>query len=139
MGARAKGDVIIDAHGKGIGLLEHHAHALAQQRWLNIFIDIRAVQQNFAVDSAAFHQIVHTVDGFEQRALAAAAGADEGSDFLFMNSKVYILQSMKAAVMQIQIRDFNFAHVWLLPILLAMKDERPLMPRTTTSSTTAVA
>ena len=28
--ARAVGDVVVDAHGEGVRLLEHHAHALAQ-------------------------------------------------------------------------------------------------------------
>ena len=31
VGPGAEGDVVIDAHGEGVGLLEHHAHFFAQQ------------------------------------------------------------------------------------------------------------
>ncbi len=38
MGAGAVGDVVIDAHGEGIGLLEHHAHLPAQLVHIHIFV-----------------------------------------------------------------------------------------------------
>ena len=123
MGAWSEGDVIIDAHRERIGLLEHHAHALAQESGIHITVNIHAVQQDFTVDFAALYQIIHAVDGFEQRTLAAAAGPDESGDFLFVDCEIYILQSMKASVMQIEVGNFDLVHAVLLPILLAMKAE----------------
>ena len=65
MGAGAVGDIIVDGHGEGVGLLEHHAHPLTQDVDVHlIFIDVHAVQFDVAGDAAALDQVVHTVQAF---------------------------------------------------------------------------
>ena len=53
MGTGAVGNVVVDAHGKGIGLLEHHPHPLAQQVHVHAAVDVLAVQQNPSLNAAA--------------------------------------------------------------------------------------
>lgn len=79
MGTGAVGNVVVDAHGKGIGLLEHHPHPLAQQVHVHAAVDVLAVQQNPSLNAAAPHQIVHAVQRLQQGGLSAARWPDEGS------------------------------------------------------------
>ena len=139
VGARPEGNVIVDAHGERIGLLEHHTHPLAQESGVDITVNIDAVQQHFAGDFAALHQVVHAVEGFEQRRLAAATGANKGSDLVGMDGQVHALKGMEAAIMQVQTVDLDLAHARFPPMRLAIRADRPLMMSTITSRTTAVA
>ena len=92
MRARAIGNVVIDAHGKGIRLLKHHAHTLAQKIHVHLRrIDFLPVQRNGASDLAAGHEIIHAVQRLQQRAFAAAAGADEGGDRTFRQVQLHVL------------------------------------------------
>ena len=77
------GHVVVDAHGKGIGLLEHHAHLLAQPGGVQVLVEnILAFKAYLALDVNAGDQVIHAVEGFEKRGLAAAGGADEGRDLM---------------------------------------------------------
>ncbi len=63
------------------------------------------------VDAAALYQVVHAVEGLEQRRLAAAGRADEGGDLVGGHAEVDVLQRMKAAVVEIEVLDYNLIHV----------------------------
>ncbi|MPN09027.1 hypothetical protein SDC9_156315 [bioreactor metagenome] len=77
--SRAIGNVVVDGHGKRVGLLKHHAHPLAQHVHFHPGgVDIFPVQQKSARDAAAGDEIVHPVKGFEQRGFAAAGRPDKG-------------------------------------------------------------
>ena len=65
VGPRTVGDVVVDAHGKGIGFLEHHAHPLAENIGIHFPVYILAIQEDVARNLAAFHQVVHAVQGLE--------------------------------------------------------------------------
>ena len=65
VGTGAERHIVINTHGEGIGLLEHHAHPLAQDVDVHlIFVDVHAVQFDVAGDTAALDQVVHTVQAF---------------------------------------------------------------------------
>ena len=106
MGPGAVGDVVIDAHGEGVGLLEHHAHLLAQIVDLRLE-DVRAVVEHLPGDPYAGDQVVHPVQGFEERGLAAAGGADEGGDGFFGDVDADIFQRLGLTVPQVQTLDGN--------------------------------
>ena len=111
MRARAVSDVVVHAHGKGVGLLKHHAHALAQQVHIGIRSQhVGAVQQHLSGHAAAGHQVVHAVEGFEQRALAAAGGADKRRNAVARNAQVDALERMKFLIIQIEVFDFQLVH-----------------------------
>ena len=60
----AVSDVVVDAHGEGVCLLEHHAHTAAQVGQLHLAgKDIRALQPYIALDAYARHKVVHAVQG----------------------------------------------------------------------------
>ena len=60
----AVGDVVVDAHGEGVCLLEHHAHAAAQVGQLHLAgKDVLALQPYIALDAHTRHKVVHAVQG----------------------------------------------------------------------------
>ena len=63
MGAGAVGDVVVNAHGEGVGLLEHHAHFLAQVVDLCLK-NVLALVAHVSRDPHAGDQVVHAVQGF---------------------------------------------------------------------------
>ena len=60
----AVGDVVVNAHGEGIGLLEHHAHPAAQVGKLHFpGKDVLALQPHITLDEHIRHKVVHAVEG----------------------------------------------------------------------------
>ena len=111
MGARAVGDVVIDRHRERVGLLEHHAHALAQQVYVAVVVDVLAVQTDVARDLAALNQIVHAVERAQQGGLAAAGRADKGRDLVGLDIQINIVQGMEIPVVEVHVLDLNFIFV----------------------------
>ena len=66
-----------------------------------------AVQQHLSGHAAAGHQVVHAVEGFEQRALAAAGGADKRRNAVARNAQVDALERMKFLIIQIEVFDLQ--------------------------------
>ena len=98
MAARAEGDVIVDAHREGVGLLEHHTHASAQVDGIQGAVGIGSVQKHRAFHAAALHQIVHAVQRLQQRGFAATGGADERRHLVLREGEVDIAQALEVAV-----------------------------------------
>ena len=115
MGTGAIGDVVVDAHGERVRFLEHHAHPLPQQVHVHIAVDVLAVQTNVTSDLAALHQIVHPVQGLQQRRLAAAGGADKGTDLMFRQFQIDIFQGMERVVVQVHVVNRKFCHSCFSP------------------------
>ena len=44
MGTRAKGDVVVNAHGEGVWLLKYHANSFSQQINVHFAVDVLTVQ-----------------------------------------------------------------------------------------------
>ena len=73
----AVGNIIINAHGEGIGALEHHAHLFPQKGYINALgVNVLSVQNHLAGYFYVGYQIVHAVEGFQKRGFSAAAWAD---------------------------------------------------------------
>jgi|GEM_PF-5999551 len=120
MGARAIRNVIINAHGERVGLLKYHAHAAAEQVYIHPAVNARSVKQHFPGDAAAFHQVVHAVQGFEQRGFSAAGRADESGDLVCTDVQIHIFKRMKIAVIQIEVVDRKFIHKFVTFALLKL-------------------
>jgi len=76
--ARPIGHVVVDRFRERIGLLEHHAHALAQRHGIDrLVIDVDALDLDHALHARAFDRVVHAVDAAQEGGLAAPGGADE--------------------------------------------------------------
>ena len=97
------GHVVIDGHGEGIGLLEHHADLLAQPRHVHAgVVDLDAPVLDGAGDLDAGHQVVHPIQGLEEGGLAAAGGADEGRHLLLGDVHAHVLEGLRRAVPEVQ-------------------------------------
>ena len=63
MGAGAVGHVVVDRHGKGVGLLEHHADAPAQVGDGHAGgEDVLPVIEHLPLHAHPLHQVVHAVE-----------------------------------------------------------------------------
>ena len=105
--ARTVGDVVVDAHGKRIGALEHHTHALAQAADIVIAQDILAVECNLAFNAAILDTVVHTVKAAQQRRLSAARRPDERGDLLVADLDIHVLERMMVAIEQVEALDVD--------------------------------
>src|SRR5512147_1567202 len=102
--ADAERDVVVDRHRKRRRPLEYHADARAQA------IEVLFRRQNvltfeihFALGPLMRIQTVDAVEDSEQRRLAAARRPDEGRDLPVVDAQVDIRQSLKLAVIEVQI------------------------------------
>ena len=79
--AQAVGHVLEDRLRERVRPLEHHAHAPAHEDRIDVWaVDGLAVELHVPVDRDARDGVVHPVERPQERALAAAAGADERED-----------------------------------------------------------
>lgn len=82
----AVSNIVVDAHGEGVRLLEDHADRAAQ--FVHIrrrVVDVGALVGHGAGDFHAVNQIVHPVERFQKRGFAAARRTDERGDAFFGN------------------------------------------------------
>ena len=58
--------------------MEHHAHAGPQVRHVDLrAVEIDAVQENGAVETGAFHEVIEAIQAAEQGGFAASGRSDE--------------------------------------------------------------
>ena len=106
----AVGDVVEDRLGERIGPLKHHAHAAAQLGDVQLQ-HVLAVQQHLAFVARALDGLVDAVQRAQEGGLAAAGRADQRGDALLGNFQADIVQRLKGAVEEVQIRR---PAVWVL-------------------------
>jgi len=100
----AEGDVVVDGHRERGGFLEHHAYLGAQGVEILLLVQkIFPIQQNFASGSLLGVELVHAVEGAQQRGLTAAGRADEGGHHFFRDGEVDVLEGAVFAVVKIQV------------------------------------
>ena len=107
MRARTVGDVIVHAHGEGVRLLEHHAHALAQGVDVDFAVQVDPVDEDLARDLAVRDEVVHAVERLQKGRFAAARGPDEGSDLLFADLHIDVFERPEFAVVQVEVGDLE--------------------------------
>src|SRR5690606_33813798 len=98
--------VLVNGLGEGIGLLEHHPYAASHLDGVDIrSVELDAVVDDLTFDRYARHQVVHAVDGSQQRALAAAGGTDERSHLVTWDVERHAVKSLEGPVPQLQVGD----------------------------------
>ena len=106
MQANAEGDVFVNRHREGGGLLEHHAHLRAERIDVRgIGNDVFAVHHHLTRRALARVKAVHTVQHAEQRGFAAAGRPDHARDLPVRQIKLDFLQRAVIAIEEIQIAD----------------------------------
>ena len=89
----AVGHVVVNGHGEGIGLLEHHADLLAQPSDVQVLVkDVLPFEADVPLDMHPGDQVVHPVQGLQKGRLAAAGGAQYRYKFALTDREVYIIQ-----------------------------------------------
>ena len=115
VGTGAVGNIIVDAHGEGIGFLEHHANLLAQLVHIHFLGEnVGALISNVTGDLHAGDQVVHAVEGFQESRLTAAGRADKCGNALFGDFNIHIFQCLMVAVPQAHIFYRDNTHKLLL-------------------------
>jgi hypothetical protein len=93
------GDVLADALGERIGLLEHHANPAAQRDGVDVVVvDVLATQQELALDAGGVDEVVHPVDAPQERRLSAAGRSDERRHLLFGYLEGDVVQRLRVVV-----------------------------------------
>ena len=141
VGSWTVGDVVVDTHRKWIRLLKDHAHSFAENVRIHFAVNVFAVQADVARDFATFHEIVHAIQGFEQRAFSAAGRPDKCHDFILLNVQTDVFKCMKVSIVKVHALngDFFFLCHEFFPSFLANLLDAQLMRRTTTIKMTDVA
>jgi len=86
-----------------LGRWEDHAHLLAQAQQVGAgSVDVLVVDPHRSLDAHAFDQVVHAVEHPQQRALAAAAGADQGGHLARRDLQVDGDQGLEIAVEKVK-------------------------------------
>ena len=99
MGPGTVGHVVINGHGKGVCLLEHHPHLLAQPGGVHGFVkNVLPVKADLPLNVHPGNQIVHSVQGFEEGGLSAAGRTNQGSDLPGRNVHIDIFQRVMPPV-----------------------------------------
>ncbi len=111
--AQAEGDVVEDRHRERGRLLEHHAHAGAQHRQVQLGLqDVVAVEQDLALGALARIEGVYPVDGAQQGGLAAAGGADQGGDVVGLDRQADRMERAGLAVEEVEVADMELDRAW---------------------------
>ena len=64
--ARTVGDVIVHAHGEGVRLLKHHAHALSERVDVHFAVQVDAVDEHLARDLAVRNESFMRLSDFKK-------------------------------------------------------------------------
>ena len=137
----AVGHIVINTHGKGIGLLKDHADIAAKLVYINgrgknIFASVK----NVPLDLYGRHQIVHAIQCFQKSGFPAARRADQRGDAFFGNFNGNIFQGMVRAIPQIQLFRGNDIHNFFLRLkYLPTSSAATLMAMVSTIRMAAIA
>src|SRR5262249_32356682 len=98
-------DVIVDAHGEWVGLLEHHPDVAPYHHRIDVLgVDVLTEEMHVAFEPEALDQIVHAVEASQHRALAAARRTDKSGDLALVDRHPCIADREERSII-------DFAHI----------------------------
>ena len=110
-------NIIVDAHGEGIGFLEYHSYFLAKCIHFR-FKNVISLITNFTRNFYRRDQIVHTIQSFKKSGFPAAGRTDQCRDTFFGNVHGDVFQRLGLSIPQVQIADVNYGLVHAALLLL---------------------
>ena len=114
MNTGAIGDIVIDRLRERVRLLEHHADLCTQLHRVNAFVvDVFAVQEDVAFDTANIDGVVHPVQRTQERGFTATRRADERSHGFIRDINIHVFDGMRGSVVDLHVagRKFDVLHV----------------------------
>ena len=106
MGTGTVGNIIVNAHREGIGVLEYHANFLGQIVHIGRE-NVLTIVRNLAGDFHRGNQVIHPVQSFQESGLTAAGGTDQSGDGLFGDIYIDMLQGLSLTIPEVQVLDSN--------------------------------
>ena len=95
----SKRDVVVNGHGKGVGLLGEESHLLPQGKDIGLWIvDVCPVDSDLPFDMDLVVEVDQTIQGLEERCLSAARGADDGGDLSVRDVDRDVVEDLMIAV-----------------------------------------
>ncbi len=104
--AQTVGHVLVDRLRERIRLLEHHADAHPHFDRIHVLgqdVHVVGLEDDLAFVAVARIQVVHAVEAAQQRALAAAAGADQRRDLVFLDRHRDALEALEVAIVEAEV------------------------------------
>jgi len=99
----AEGDVVVDRHREGCGLLEHHADLRAQHVEIHAGVEnVAPVEHDLAYGALARVERVHAVESAQQGRLATARRPDERGDAALGDLEVDVFQPLETPVIEVE-------------------------------------
>src|SRR5262249_33369435 len=100
--AEPEGHVVEDAHGKRVGLLEHHPDVPAHRDRVHPPpVDLLSGEVDAALEPETANEIVHAIEGPEHGALAAPRRSDEAGDLALGDPHVAVADGEEAPVVNL--------------------------------------
>ena len=108
MHLEAEGDVFKHREREGVRPLKDHADFLPERQQIRGGgKDLLAVDPDLPNGSDSVDQVVHSIEHPQQRALAAAARADQGGHLFFGNPQVDVDQRLEVSIVEAQVFRFD--------------------------------
>ncbi|MDQ1174686.1 hypothetical protein QE430_002993 [Microbacterium testaceum] len=106
---RAGQHVLADRHGRErVGALEDHADVTTHEHGVDTgTVEVVAVDEHAALHVTAGDDLVHAVEGAQERGLAAAGGSDERGDRAGLDVDRDALDREEVAVVDVEVLDLD--------------------------------
>ena len=103
------GDVVVDGHGEGVGLLEDHPDLSAQLGEVDpVIVDALPVDKHLSLDPRSFDLVVHAVEAPEEGRFPASGRSDQRGNMPRGNGDRNLLEGRRLPVVHIQHAGFEF-------------------------------
>jgi len=90
--------------GKGIGLLEDHAHpAPEHDHVMGVVVQVLPVHGQGSFDPGTGYKVVHAVDATQKSGLAATRRPDQGGCLMLQHIEADILERVKVRIVEVEI------------------------------------
>ena len=106
---KAGGDVVVDRHRRErVGSLEDHPDdAPERDRIDGRVVDVLAIEPDRALEAGGRRQLMHPVEGAQERALAAAGRSDDGRDRVWLDGQADVADGPERAVVDVESLDLD--------------------------------
>ncbi len=108
MNARRPGDILIDAFGEWVGFLKHHPDAITHLDRIHLVcVDVFSIEHDLSLDRRAGVELVHAVEGPQQRGLSTAGWTDDRRDLMAFDFHIDAGHRLETAVENVEVAGFD--------------------------------
>lgn len=109
---RSERDVVVDRLGERVRCLKHNSDVPAHFDWVDLgAVEVDTVIRDLPFYAGCLDEVVHPVDGSQNRGLPAARGSNERSDLVLAYRETDIVHGLEVAVVHTHIGQSQDHHV----------------------------